>query len=104
MPGVQVLFHRLAITDYRAAWTWYSRRSPALAAAFHGAVGQAAQKIGDDPNRWPTFRARYRWVRTPRFPYILYYHVLDDVHVLVMAVAHARRRPGYWLRRSTSGK
>jgi hypothetical protein len=41
-------------------------------------------------------------VRLRRFPYILYYHVVDDSLALVLAVAHARRRPGYWRRRLTN--
>jgi len=34
----------------------------------------------------------------PRFPYIVFY-VVDDEEVEVVAVAHGRRRPGYWLPR-----
>jgi hypothetical protein len=41
-----------------------------------------------------------RWVKTHRFPYILYFYVLNDAEVLVMAVAHGSRRLGYWLKRS----
>jgi hypothetical protein len=46
------------------------------------------------------YHRHYRWVRTRRFPYILYYRLVDADEVLIVAVAHARRRPGYWLRRS----
>ncbi|MGL4514063.1 MAG: type II toxin-antitoxin system RelE/ParE family toxin [Lacipirellulaceae bacterium] len=30
-----------------------------------------------------------------RFPYLVLFHA-DDVEVVVVAVAHASRRPGYW--------
>jgi len=31
---------------------------------------------------------------------VLYYEVLDPTQVLIYAVAHTSRRPGYWLRRT----
>jgi len=100
--AVDVLFHRLAIQEYRAACRWYGRRSPRTEQAFRNAIDRAVQQIAADPEQWPTYRNHYRWVRTRRFPYVLYYHVLDEDHAVILAVAHARRRPGYWLRRSRS--
>ena len=47
------------------------------------------------------FGTRYRWMRVRRFPYILYYEILDPFRVRVYAVAHTSRHPGYWLRRAT---
>lgn len=38
-------------------------------------------------------------MRVRRFSYILYYEILDPTQVVVYAVAHSSRRPGYWLRR-----
>jgi hypothetical protein len=34
-----------------------------------------------------------------RFPYAVVYDVLPDA-VIIIAVAHQRRKPGYWIRRS----
>jgi hypothetical protein len=39
-----------------------------------------------------------RWVRLRQFPYVIYYRI-DGDKPIVMAVAHGRRRLGYWLRR-----
>jgi len=39
-------------------------------------------------------------MRVRRFSYVLYYEVLDPTQVLIYAVAHTSRRPGYWLRRT----
>ncbi|HKI37123.1 MAG TPA: hypothetical protein VKA46_35040 [Gemmataceae bacterium] len=38
-------------------------------------------------------------MRVRRFQYVLYYEIIDPSRVRVFAVAHTRRRPGYWLRR-----
>jgi hypothetical protein len=40
----------------------------------------------------------YRRRLLTRFPYVVFYEVVDDA-VEVIAVAHAKRRPGYWLHR-----
>jgi len=96
---MDVLFHRLAAQEYRDARRWYERRRAGLGAELKAAVEKAVERIAAQPDRWPVFRDRYRRVRLRRFPYALYYHIdnLDDI--LILAVAHHRRRPGYWLRR-----
>jgi len=38
-------------------------------------------------------------VRLARFPYRLIVAVLDDERLLLLALAHDHRRPGYWLPR-----
>jgi hypothetical protein len=39
-------------------------------------------------------------MRVRRFPYVLYYEILDSFTVMIYAVSHTGRRPGYWLRRA----
>ncbi len=94
-----VIFHRQALQEYQDALQWYGRRTLRAAQALARAVDAAVQQMSTAPTRWPVVHQHYRWVRTPRYPYVLYYRILDPDTVLVMAVAHARRRPGYWLRR-----
>jgi plasmid stabilization system protein ParE len=100
MAAATVLFHRLALREYQAAQQWYARRSAQALQRFQDAVDHAVQQIANAPDQWPTCGPHHRWVRTGRFPYILFYRILDPDHVLVVAVAHARRRPGYWRRRT----
>ena len=45
------------------------------------------------------YHGPYRWLPVQRFPYVLYYEILDPTRVRVYAVAHTSRRPGYWLQR-----
>jgi plasmid stabilization system protein ParE len=101
--AVTVLFHRLANREFEAACRWYAQRNSDLELAFRDELDRAVERIADNPDQWPTFRTRFRWVRTRRFPYLLYYHIVDADCALVLAVAHSRRRPGYWLRRKSTG-
>ena len=43
----------------------------------------------------------YRRATAHRFPYVVFYE-LEAGRVVVMAVAHAKQRPGYWLARRTT--
>ena len=42
---------------------------------------------------------RRRWLLT-RFPFAVVYRVAADDSIRVLAVAHHRRRPGYWQARA----
>jgi toxin ParE1/3/4 len=100
MAAAFVTFHRLALKEYQAAQRWYARRSAGALHGFQDAVEEAVGRISAAPDQWPVCGRFYRWVRASKYPYILYYRILKRNHVLIVAVAHARRRPEYWKRRS----
>jgi plasmid stabilization system protein ParE len=98
MPAT-VEFHRLAADEYRRAVRAYRLIELALAQRFRAAVDRVVESISESPDLGAPFRGPFRWMRTRRFPYVLYYEALDPSRIMVYAVAHARRRPGYWQRR-----
>jgi plasmid stabilization system protein ParE len=91
--------HPLALRELRAAYRWYARRSPTAVQRFRVAVNRVIQRIATAAEQGSPYRQRYRWLRLPRFPYLLFYEIRDPQPVLIYAVAHAGRRQGYWLRR-----
>jgi plasmid stabilization system protein ParE len=101
MSETTVEFHRLAAREVRKGRDWYDQQRAGLGRAFTLEVDRAVEFIAANPERWATFRQKFRWKGLRRFPYVLYYHVINPTHVLVLAVSHGRRRPGYWLRRAT---
>lgn len=95
-------FHRLATREMRAAHDWYRRRSAATAARFLQAIDVAVARIRRDPESLAVeFRRKgtFRTVRVQRFPYRLIFEQLGRDSVLVVALVHGSRRPGYWRRR-----
>ena len=93
-------FHRLAGEEYRKARRWYSTQASAeVARRFRDEVDSALRRIADHPETWPIYLGEFRWIRLRRFPYLLVFITLES-EVVVVAVAHASRRPGYWRRRS----
>lgn len=100
MPASQVIFHRLAAREYREARDWYRQRSLAVEQRFRVAVDRAVSRIVIDAESLPVLAKAYRYVRVARFPYVLVVRRLDGDAVMVVAVAHTSRRPGYWRRRT----
>ncbi len=96
-------FHRLAAADFRDARRWYAGRSRVAEGRFVAAVQEAVDRIATDPaGGSPSLVSPARWVRVRRFPYTLHFRPLGPGWVEVLAVAHDKRRPGYWLRRTQS--
>jgi len=91
-------FHPAAVKEARKAYRWYLRRSAWAASRFRAALEAALEQIAETPNRWPMYLpgTRYRLVR--RFPYVVVYRELGD-QLQILAVAHGKRKPGYWKRR-----
>ena len=91
-------FHPDAIAEARAAREWYAKRSPAAADAFMAELDRAVDLILSTPQRWPPYLHGTRRYPLRRFPYSVVYREIAGV-VRVVAVAHGRRRPGYWRNR-----
>lgn len=95
MPRVAVRFHAAAAEEGYAAFAWYAERSLAAAEGFREELRHAVDAISDAPERWPRYGANARRYVFPRFPFSLVY-VVRNGGVEILAVAHGKRRPGYW--------
>ena len=91
-------FHSDAIEEALSAARWYRERSPITARRFVAALNQVIDNILEAPHRWPLSARGTRKVKLPCFPYLVIYRAKDD-GILILAVAHGHRRPGYWKNR-----
>jgi len=85
---------------------WYEDRRARLGDEFAEAIAAALGRISEAPDAYP------RWTGTPaasspirravvqRFPYVIAFEHQSE-RVFVLAIAHAKRRPLYWLARAT---
>ena len=87
-----------AQAEIESAFERYRAESRELAEKFLAEIGTSLDLIRLHPNLYPmaTSSTRRRVLRI--FPYLVIYQEKLDV-ILVIAVAHAKRRPGYWARR-----
>jgi hypothetical protein len=86
--------------EIREATRWYEARRSGLGLEFLGVIEDAMTRVTNTPLAWAEWQVnpRYRRMVLRRFPYLLFYEIRGDT-VEFVAVAHARRRPGYWLSR-----
>lgn len=94
-----IKFHPRTRGEIKDAVVWYRDIDESLSVEFSDALDVAMGRIARSPRQWPVYVDEYRHVLLDRFPYIVVYRV-DETEVQVMAVAHAKRRPGYWLSRA----
>lgn len=93
--GFQVSLLPQAEEEIEEAFHWYFARSPFAADAFRTEVVAAIDGLAEDPLMWPADGEGVRYYIFRRFPYTIHYEVTGSA-VTVLAVAHQRRRPGYW--------
>ena len=87
-----------ALDEAEEAARWYAERSPTAAVGFTDELDIAAAEIQRAPAIWPAYDHGTRRFLLRRFPYSIVYRI-EATRVVIVAVAHARRRPGYWKQR-----
>lgn len=91
-------FHPEAKEDFRDALRWYRTQSPIASAEFRKTVSGAIRNVAQSPQLWPKYLHGTRRFVIHRFPFSVVY--LDDPDILtIIAVAHSKRKPGYWKHR-----
>jgi len=93
-------FHPEALAEYEDAARYYSECQPGLELRFISAVEHVIQQILDTPESWRIVDEDVRWHLTRVFPYAVLYTIEQD-YVLIIAVMHCHREPGYWRLRKT---
>ena len=92
---MQVDFHPEATIDLNESAEWYAERSPGAARDFVVAVDVAISSIVSDSHRFIYMDNRHQACSVIAFPFQIVYRKHDQ-GVVVVAVAHAKRRPRYW--------
>src|SRR5216684_275553 len=98
---MKVRLHPEARAELREARKWYFERSPLSATAFAHAVDNAVSQIVEAPNRYPMAEHGTRKFVLQRFPFNVFYRQ-DETGIVIVAVAHQKRHPGYWSDRATA--
>ena len=88
-------FHPEALAEYEAAALYYAERDAAVGQRFIAAVEDAIDRILDSPTRWRVLDEDVRRCLTRVFPYGVLY-TIEPGFVLIVAVMHCSREPGYW--------
>jgi toxin ParE1/3/4 len=96
MAARQVEIHPEALAEAEAALSWYAERSSRAPEALIEELDKAVQAILEAPKRWPIFEEGCRRYPLVSFPYFIVYTEKSPNVIRILAVAHGRRKPGYW--------
>ena len=93
-------FHPAAKAELDAAVAYYEGRRPGLGLDLRDEVAAAIGRVQANPHLFPAAAAgKARECPVRRFPYSIFYHESAD-RIWIAAVAHQKRKPGYWVRRA----
>jgi len=91
--------HPLAEMELGEAARFYEERLAGLGEDFLVEINRCFSTARDVPALGTPAYGRFRCLQVHRFPYSVVYEVLPDT-ILILAIAHRRRKPGYWRRRT----
>ena len=88
-------FDVAARAEFNNAFDWYAQRSLGAAIGFASEVDVAVELIVSDPDRFPGSYAGCQYCALHHYPYLVIYYWTQD-KVVIVAIAHAKRSPGFW--------
>lgn len=87
-----------AEAELRAATRYYDAELPGLGLDLTEEFAQVLKRILAHPQAGPPVATGIRRQLLRRFPFSVYY-LVDGAVIVVLAVAHHSRKPGYWKQR-----
>lgn len=94
-----VIVHPEAEAEFRAAVGHYDEQRAGLGGEFRAEVEAAVERIRGNPSAFaPHGEEGARKCVLRRFPYTVFFVELEQT-LWVAAIAHQRRRPGFWAER-----
>ena len=95
MPHRVVDLHPRAVEDIQEARDWYHAQDETAARAFFSEIEGALDRIIERPEAWPPFVHGTRRFLLRRYPFSVVYRLTPSA-IQIVAVAHSKRRPGFW--------
>lgn len=96
---IHIDVHVDAEAELDAAVSFYESVTPGLGKAFVADAENAITLLKNYPDAGLNLGRKLRKLRLSRFPFsLIYQHEVQ--RILILAVAHHRRRPGYWKSRT----
>ena len=88
-------FHPDALVELEQTAHYYGAREAGLDIRFIDSVEETVGRILEAPTRWRIIEDDVRRCLTHVFPHGILYTIEQD-HILILAVMHCSREPGYW--------
>ncbi len=89
------VFHPEAEEEFVDASGRYALIEPDLGARYYDEIKLLIAAVCTEPNRFPAFDQPFRRAFSRDFPYAVIFRD-EPGRILIIAVMHMARRPGYW--------
>ncbi|MUG95951.1 type II toxin-antitoxin system mRNA interferase toxin, RelE/StbE family [Scytonema sp. UIC 10036] len=94
-----IVIHTEARKELDAAIFYYEGQKVGLGLDLLSEVEKTIEKIQQNPNEGSPYKITgIRRYTIQHFPYLIFYKELEEV-ILVIAIAHGKRKPDYWKKR-----
>jgi plasmid stabilization system protein ParE len=91
----QLTYHPAASDEIDKAYIWYAVRSAQAADGFYEELFFAIKGVRQQPSLFPKYVHGTRLAVLDHYPFSVVFRELPR-EIQIIAVAHAKRRPGYW--------
>ncbi len=79
---------------------YYNQQSSGLGLYFLEEIEKSLQSIEKGPERWPFYEQNIHKYNIRRFPFSIFYVFEKGIDkIIIIAVAHQKRKPGSWKQR-----
>ncbi len=95
---VELEYHPEASDEVAEAFSWYATANPEVGEQFKLELERAEELVQRSPESWAAYLLETRGFRFQKFPFVLAY-VIRGEQVIIVALAHTKRKPGYWRER-----
>ena len=92
---MKIRYLSIAELELDSAIAYYESQEPGLGIRFYTEIRNSEDRILAFPRAWMPLSENTRRCRTKVFPYGLIYQI-KETEILVVAVAHLYKKPGYW--------
>ena len=100
-PGerpLKLVYRAVAAADLNRAYAWYEKERKGLGEEFLEEVRATVQSVLAIPQAYPVVTRQTRRALVHRFPYGLFFRIIDQT-VVIVACFHTSRDPLLWSRR-----
>ena len=95
MTGRPISLHPEALEETIAGTEWYAKRSRRAAELFLDEIDGIVTRLSESPEQFSAFDFGTRRAVLRKFPWSIVFRETSS-GLEIVAVAHSRRRPGYW--------
>lgn len=98
MKAKRFVFRPKAAQDIEEAYGWYERERTGLGDELLAEIRTTVRSVLAMPEAYPVITRQTRRALIHRFPYGLFYRIVDDT-IVFLACFHTSRNPELWKRR-----